>query len=330
MTVRDQLDELNPEVLPVGVPVARGSVDYSTPASLRITATAPPSLLGSGLPGTLTGVHIASGELIEAGHQLYEVDGIAVTAYEGDVIFYRTLSRGDRGPDVEAAQALLALLLPEVSLTPDGTYGAATAAAVRSFERLIGVKEPTGVFTPAWFVRVPDSPYTIATISLRLGAPAPGNGEEIATAVSHVEQAALTVPNFNGPDGAYEFVTSGRTAPATLDQGEWLFEIDDTVQLLTTALSVDQPTVLEGRVRLQQGEPAQLIPGGSLITDDTGATCVSLILSEAPTPETVAVTVLGIEVAGPVQIAPTLPENSEVIINPYESMPPGPLSCPSA
>jgi hypothetical protein len=87
----------------------------------------------SRVAGTLTAVP-ASGWTVSRGRALYAVDGRPVTLMYGSMPAYRALATGDTGQDVRQLERNLSAL-GYTGFTVDGTYTAATAGAVRQWQR---------------------------------------------------------------------------------------------------------------------------------------------------------------------------------------------------
>ncbi|HZP30144.1 MAG TPA: peptidoglycan-binding protein [Acidimicrobiia bacterium] len=120
--------------------------------------------------GTLTGVRDA-GTVVERGQSLFEVDGRAVPLLYGVVPMYRTLSTGvDDGYDVLQLEANLVALgfATSSQLKVDGHFDAATAAAVKRWQKTLGVDE-TGSVGPNDFVFEPGA-VRVTSVHPQLGA----------------------------------------------------------------------------------------------------------------------------------------------------------------
>ena len=99
-------------------------------------------------PGTITALPPV-GTTIDRGGVLGEVDGVPVVLLFGDRPMWRDLQDGVAdGPDIEQLEANLIALGygTEAALGPNETWTAATTAAVKRWQRALGVDE-TGVVT---------------------------------------------------------------------------------------------------------------------------------------------------------------------------------------
>nr|WP_277344735.1 peptidoglycan-binding protein [Cellulomonas sp. IC4_254] len=259
-----------------------------------------------------------------AGTAVYAVDGVPVVAYAGDTVLYRTLRVGDEGEDVRAAQGLLAALTGR-DVPVDGRFRASTAAAVRAYERSLGVAQPTGELRAEWFTRLPVVPFVVDAVAVQSGQPAPPAGDPVATATATATgyQVGTASP---GPAGDYELVTPGHEIPLTrAADGTWT--VPDEAAALSVVLAtpaVDGSVTVTGRIRLVTGEPGQAVPGAAVVTDASGATCVV----DAATGDVVPVAVVGAGVDGTARIRPALDEGATVLVNPAVMR--GDVTCPSS
>jgi len=89
--------------------------------------------------GTITSVNIADGDLIDPGTKLYEVNLRPIVAALGRTPAFRTLSAGSIGSDVAQLQRFL-IKSGQYHGRASGKFDGATASAVRSWQRQIGVE----------------------------------------------------------------------------------------------------------------------------------------------------------------------------------------------
>ncbi|GAA2374090.1 peptidoglycan-binding protein [Dactylosporangium salmoneum] len=105
-----------------------GSLGYGTPG-----------VLAGWLPGIVTRVP-AAGDVIGRGQQVYRVDDRPVLLMYGDVAAYRPLAPGTTGADVRQLETNLRAL-GYFTAAADDTYTAATAAAVRRWQKALGLPQ---------------------------------------------------------------------------------------------------------------------------------------------------------------------------------------------
>jgi peptidoglycan hydrolase-like protein with peptidoglycan-binding domain len=180
-----------------------GSVGRSLPLSTTLRQ-----------PSTVVAVNQLSGVVTQAspgqvdvGEVLYAVAGVPVRAVEGAVPFYRDLSPGVRGVDVEQLQAAL-VELGYLEGEPDGVFGPDTEAAVEDWQDDLRIPE-TGTVTLGELVAVASLPTVVQL------------GESIATGrvVGGGEEAVLA------PTGEREFVLVVTADQARLIPAEATVEV---------------------------------------------------------------------------------------------------------
>ncbi|MET8043672.1 peptidoglycan-binding domain-containing protein [Micromonospora sp. NPDC005215] len=109
-----------------------GDLGYGTPIGLP-----------GRIPGTVTEVPLA-GDVITRGQPLYRVDNDPIVLMYGDVVAYRPLSTGTRGPDVRQLEANLRAL-GYVGFTVDDRFTASTRTAVRRWQKDLGITQTSRV-----------------------------------------------------------------------------------------------------------------------------------------------------------------------------------------
>lgn len=205
----------------------------------------------------LTGVvtEVGSGE-VDAGELLFAVAGVPVRAVSGEVPFYRDLSQGVSGDDVAQLQHTLAEL-GHLSGTPDGNFGGATAAAVRQWQRALGVEE-TGQVRLGEVVALPSFPTTVQFgESIRMGAGLAGGEEAVRTSTGErnfvlvtTRDQAMMIP----AEATVEVTFEGYTWLAVIASST-LGEFGDTEFTLTAP---DGGAVC--------GQECEVLPGGEEVT----------------------------------------------------------------
>jgi peptidoglycan hydrolase-like protein with peptidoglycan-binding domain len=98
-----------------------------------------PIVLAGRIPGTITRVPLA-GDVITRGQSLYRVDNDPIVVMYGDVVAYRPLGTGTRGPDVRQLEANL-LALGYGGFTVDDLFTASTGTAVRRWQKDLGLTQ---------------------------------------------------------------------------------------------------------------------------------------------------------------------------------------------
>jgi peptidoglycan hydrolase-like protein with peptidoglycan-binding domain len=131
-----------------------GTLGYGEPVPIR-----------AGERGTLTWI-APVGSTVERGEPLFRVDERPVVALYGSLPLYRALRDGSKGRDVRQLERNLAAL-GHRGFPVDGTYTAATAAAVRAWQARLGLP-PTEAVEPGQAVFTP-GPVRIAAQAARVG-----------------------------------------------------------------------------------------------------------------------------------------------------------------
>lgn len=125
--------------------------------SLQATVTFPVlTTVRARSAGIVTTAPLGGDGTVEVGEVLWTVNEVPTVAAVGTVPAYRDLAGGATGADVAQLQAFLTTVLG-TDLEQTGTFDAATAAAVRQWQRSLGV-EATGtvpIDRIAWFPALP-------------------------------------------------------------------------------------------------------------------------------------------------------------------------------
>ncbi|MFT3889159.1 MAG: peptidoglycan-binding domain-containing protein [Arachnia sp.] len=137
------------------VEVTEQTVGRSLPMNVTVSQKKQ-ALAVNALTGVITQVR-PSGE-VDVGDTLYTVGGVPVRAVKGSVPFYRELGYDMTGPDVQQLEDAL-VKLKRLS-TADGYYGTATTAAVRQWQKDLGLPR-TGRIALGELVAIPTLPSSI-------------------------------------------------------------------------------------------------------------------------------------------------------------------------
>ncbi len=266
-------------------------VDGDVGSSLNVNAVAQwdATIAGSNrATGTVTSIGLVPGGEAHPGDVLYTVDLRPVVVATGDVPMFRGLSTGARGHDVAQLQELLTQL-GMYSGTADGNFGAATRAAVRTWQNSLGM-EPTGVVLPADIVFIPSLPVrlTLDPEDISRGAVLAG-GEKAILSLGVAPR--MTVPVTATQASA---VRIGATVRITGPDGErWLASVtdlrseDDKIELVLEAaeggaicgdrcdqIPVGTETLLPAEIVLVNPVHGSVVPTAALITRGDGSLVV--------------------------------------------------------
>ena len=284
---------------------------------VRIVATAlpGPEVAAGPANGTVTAVGVAPGDPLVDGAILFQVDGVDRIGFASSIPFYRPISPGTRGPDVTELHRLLVLKgLVEDPPDDPGTATFATGQAIAGFSESLGAGRTT-TFDPSWVVFLPAPDLVAASVSLKVGQPAPSQGAVIITTPGTVTSARLASGNqepLNFAPGA-EYV-------AIVDSEE--FAIDTATQTIAEA---DLPRLPSPKETERDGIPALArrkvplqalaVPSSSVMTNDRGALC--LWLPEDKGYRAVTVTIAGAR-GGVTNVATGLEASQQVLANPAQ------------
>lgn len=204
-----------------------GELAYGQPVPLRYHGS-----------GTVTWLP-AIGTRVERGHPLFKVDNEPVPLLLGEVPLYRPLAPGVEGPDVAQLEANLQALGYK-GFTPDARFNAATASAVRKWQKALGLPE-TGTIVPGRAIFAPAA-VRVAAHQVRVGDPAAG---EI---LSHTGVDRLVTVNL--AVARQRLAVAGAVVQVTLPDGKSLVGKVDSVGAEATAGEGQQPATVEVIVSL--------------------------------------------------------------------------------
>jgi peptidoglycan hydrolase-like protein with peptidoglycan-binding domain len=207
-----------PPAAPVttGVPTGTATV---TRTDLANTAQIPGTLGYTGAytaywqggGGTVTWLP-TPGQVITRGNRVFAVDNRPVRLFYADRPMWRPLAVGiTAGPDVRAVEANLVALghATSANLTVDGRFTAATAAALRRWQRATG-QPVTGRLTFG-AVSFQPGPLRVTALGAKAGGPA---GGPLVSGTSPAVQVTLAVPT-----DRTRFVHRGASVTVTLPDG---------------------------------------------------------------------------------------------------------------
>lgn len=154
---------------------------------------------------------------------LFAVDLRPVVVLRGAVPMFRDLSSGAKGADVEQLQQALERL-GQFSGNADGSFGASTTRAVRSWQNSLGITVD-GVVRATDVEFVEDLPASLAlgddlTVGSRLSP-----GEQVLWRLSSAPDFELAVPV-----GQAELVDVGRLVEIAHDAGAWQARVASTTR----------------------------------------------------------------------------------------------------
>lgn len=229
---------------PSSVAVVNGSVEQDQSYGINVSWAAAPAGVNQ-LEGTLTSLNVpVGGKLLTAGDVAYTIDLSPVVVVAGTIPAFRALAPGVTGPDVQQLQDYLASA-GYLTTRPDGRYGTTTTAAVRTWQKALGVTV-TGTVPLGQIVFVRALPNMIGPVSGTTVGQQVGAGTQIL-----VTAAAEPAFSFRVLPEAVAQTKPG--LPVTIDVGStsWRAQVvrlsqatdgtGDTIAVLGPA--PDQPTI---------------------------------------------------------------------------------------
>jgi hypothetical protein len=310
---------------PLSVTERSASPFLSSPTSRTITDERQVRIMATAIPGpevaagpargTITAVGVAPGDTLTDGAVLFQVDGIDRIGFASSIPFYRPISPGTEGPDVAELHRLLLLkgLVEELPDDPE-TASFATGQAIADFAESLGAGRTT-TFDPGWAVFLPAPDLAAATVSLKVGQPAPSQGAVIITTPGTVTSARLASGNQEplnfAPGVEYIAIVHGEE-----------FAIDTATQSIAEA---DLPRLRSPKETERDGIPALTrrktppqalaVPSSAVMTNEQGTLC--LWLPDGKEYRAVTVTVAGAR-GGVTNIASGLEASQQVLSNPAQ------------
>jgi peptidoglycan hydrolase-like protein with peptidoglycan-binding domain len=199
----------------------RARFEVSDPVTITLPAT-----------GTVTATRCVPGRPLVSGAVAVRVNDEPVVVLHLSVPPYRELAKDVKGRDVAALQRELSRL--GYRTNTDGVFGARTTAALKRFQRHLGIAKPDGRLKPAQVVWLRDRAITPSTCEVRLGATvAPGaalatiGGRLRAVRVAAVPadlvagRRSLTAFGVTGPLGAGNVATDPKFLAAVAATAEY-------------------------------------------------------------------------------------------------------------
>lgn len=126
--------------------------------TFSVTMSQPYTMVAANmLAGVVT--NRASTSEVDVGDAVFEVGAVPVRVVVGAVPFYRDLRSGSQGTDVQQLQQAL-IAMGYLSGPADGDFGAATEAALKSWQQTIGIPQ-SGLVRLGELIAVPELPATV-------------------------------------------------------------------------------------------------------------------------------------------------------------------------
>lgn len=306
----ERLDALEPDPVALVSPVEIRADDELATVTVTGNWNQPDTLVAPAWQGLVTSVAIKLGDVVEIGDVIATIDGIHRVGVASLEPFWRTLRRGDTGPDVKMLQkhlAQLALYKGDI----DGSYGRLLETAVKEWAAGLGAHKPDGSFDPAWTVWLTPDPFQVESVDLQPGSPAPPVGSTIAASPAQLASVSLV-----GIDGS-AFVANGRWTLEIQGEDFSLVEGQPTesgLEMLAAILPIDGPPPV-ARVRLTDPVERLTVPATSVVTTYDGTFCVYVQSGSGFAPKHVEV---GSSKLSTIDIVQGIDLGDEILANPSD------------
>ncbi len=153
------------EAQPSTVVVGERSVDRRMAVDVIVNWSSADRILSSG-DGMLTGISISPDTMISTSTEMWSVDDVPRLALREATPLYRTIQRGDAGPDVLSLSRLLVAM--GLLSTERDTADRELVAAISAYQARVGVPR-SGAFDPSYVVFVPESTDEVTTFVASVG-----------------------------------------------------------------------------------------------------------------------------------------------------------------
>ncbi len=252
---------------------------------------APGFAVRASVDGRLTSLGLSVGDAVANGEVIAAVDGLPVVAFRSEVVPYRDLARGDRGPDVEAVSAFLVELGMLEREHASDRFGRPLERAVRAHQRDLGVTID-GVFRSSSVAYVSPDATVVGELSKEVG-------EQVLVGESLVDLLgpALSVDVQAALDG--DSLAALRDVEVTLVAGDASLELAALPVVAAEVELVDRfvtdqvergflaPTeegassYVGGEMRLTQARAWGTVPTRALLGAHSGSLCVFIVPEQA-------------------------------------------------
>ena len=276
-------------------------------------------------PGTVTAVP-SPGMVVERGQSLYSVDNRPVSLLYGDLPAWRRLAAGmTDGPDVQQLEANLVALghATEADLAVDERFTAATTAAVKRWQKSLGLDE-TGAVELGQAVFLSGA-FRVAKVDVEKGSSAPPGAPVLSgTSTSRLVKVDLDATKqslVKAGDKVDVKLPDGKVTPGTIasvgtvaqtkgqDQSKRVVEVTVTLDDPPASGSVDQAPVKVG-ITSATRKGVLAVPVSALLALAEGGYGVRVI-DGTPTGRIVAVST-GLFARGMVEVSGDLSEGDRV------------------
>lgn len=250
------------------VPVGSATRDQAVSVTLTVEQSEPFHVTGAG-SGTVTGVHVSTGDRVAAGDPVVDLDDQVRVAYTAGAPLWRDLSRGDRGEDVDRLRAFLTDRGLPAGTVP-GRVTPATVEGIRRLNESLGRGPTDLVLHHELLLWIGAEPMTIHQVMVQVGDVV-GAQQPLLSGPSRPVSVVVDVPEGQVWSEAEQVLTVGEVdVPYDPDAGR--VDRPESVAAVAEALhGRDEGT---GTMRLAEPEQVGTLPVAAIVTDGDGRTCV--------------------------------------------------------
>jgi len=278
--VPDSLNRASEVPAPITMPVIEQSDAQAVGVKASLTWTPGPTLVAPNWTGLVTSVDVQVGDVVSSGTPVVRIDGVPRVGFASTSPFYRPLSTGMTGADVQMLRdGLSGLGIGNVG--SGAVYDSTLQRAVKTFQAIFlgaGGAKVDGAFDPAMVIFLPVPDVTVATVHVQVGMTAPTQGQVIVDSASVLQAFQMTPADTSvGARGlpaqsdGYVLVVN-RSQPVEVGEG---FTLSDRASLDSVAQALpDHPDSLLGEVRLADARVFAAVPTTSIVTGGDGGLCV--------------------------------------------------------
>lgn len=285
---------ISADVQPVWVPLQSAGGATSEPIDIALQWEIPPPLLAPDWSGVIQTVAVSHGDSITDGSPIVTVNGVVRIAVASPAPFYRPISRGVKGADVEWLNDFLSASGRSHGTGP--TVSAGTMGGIAQLARDLGADD-TRVFDPGWVVFLGSAGLVVDSVDLLPGGSAPALGTAIIASVpslaraTSVKRGSLDVFRSDGSQpqesrrqlsDAIVVANAKRVAVGSHIEvsGKVLNVVDDRSALdpesLSAVAAMASPTmnVLQGNLVRPQQDGDLIVPSAAVVAGADGGSCV--------------------------------------------------------
>jgi Putative peptidoglycan binding domain len=264
--------------------------DVGSSINLNTVAEWTPIPVGSNLAaGTVTTVNVEAGQEVGPGVTLFTVGLRPVVIAQGSIPAFRALAAGSKGADVAQLQSMLTAL-SLYSGAVDGVFGSRTGAAVKAWQKSVGVTAD-GVVQPGDVVFVPALPTRIAldTTIVKRGAILSG-GEVVVTGLPAAPTFVVPVTDTQAalmPTGTRVEITGPAAEPWEGFVVDQLSGVDQTITVVLAgkdgaticadtcaSIPVTEKSLLSSRIVTVESVTGLTVPSAALLSRADGTLSV--------------------------------------------------------